>query len=218
MFKRFFFPLLSMIILLPACDKHQVKGSGNVITQERAIAGFTKVRLSGSTNIHINQGNDFSVKVKGYENLLPHFETSVANAELFLGYSNNLKVMNDNIEVFVTMPSLTGLTISGSGAIDVNGDFGTSQNLDVEMSGSGTITVQEMEPQNLNATIGGSGRLFLFGVLCANANVSIAGSGEAEVSVITKLHARISGSGTVFYKGHPVVETEISGSGRVIEQ
>ncbi len=210
------FALTALFLL--GCEKETIDGNGPVQEELRSTPEFTKISTSGSTGVKIHQGNSFQVKLKGYSNLLPHFETKVVNGELRLGYASDVSVRNDNLEVHVVMPLLTGLKISGSSEIDANGPFPAVQESTFSISGSGKMYIEEMQTNIMNAQISGSGEIFGFGLRSMNAEIDISGSGIAEVFVENQLRANISGSGTIFYRGNPTVQSTISGSGRVIPQ
>lgn len=212
--KNLLLPLLS-ILLLTACSKERLVGTGPVVTESRNVANFTKVTTSGATNVHIEKGTAFSVQVKGYSNLLPHFETRVNNQTLEVGYKNVNSIRNDNIEVLVTLPTFEGTRINGSADVTVKGDF-TSNRMDFSISGSGTIDFETGTTQNLYTDISGSGNIRLYGLTTNHADVTLSGSGTVEVNVATRLKATISGSGTVYYKGNPVIESAVSGDGKII--
>ena len=204
------------LLTLASCTKERITGSGAIVTEGRNAAFFTKVNTSGSTDVHITQGINFKVEVKGYSNLVPYMETKVTNNTLEIGYKNNVNVKNDNTEVFVTMPLLESVNTSGSSNIDVKGIFSGSTTLTASVSGSGNIDIEQGNAQQFKSTISGSGNIRAFGFLAQQADVLISGSGSTEVSAATNLKVNISGSGTVYYKGQPVIETSISGSGKVV--
>lgn len=94
---------------------------------------------------------------------------------------------------------LTGLdlaslaaTVSGSGDIDV---AGSSEDLRVEIPGSGSFGGEDLT--------------------AINGDVKISGSGSAVVNVSQSLTAVVSGSGTIDYLGNPTVDSTITGSGSV---
>lgn len=211
------FLLTAGLIMLVSCSKERVSGSGPVTTEDRSVSNFTKVSSSGSTNVHIVKGANFSVQVKGYSNLLPYFETKLRNNTLEVGYRNGTNVRNDNLEVFVTMPVFEGAAVSGSADVDVKGNF-TANRMDVSISGSGNISLQSGNTQTLDADISGSGGIAAFGVTADKADISISGSGTAEVKAVTHLKANISGSGNIYYKGAPAIESSVSGSGKLVHR
>jgi Putative auto-transporter adhesin, head GIN domain len=214
----FMYALLATTISMTACEKDRITGSGSVKTEERTLTGFTKVSTSGSTNVFITKGAAFNITVKAYENLIPYLETEVVNGTLEIHYKENTNVKNVNSEVYVTLPVLTATYISGSANIETDGIFNGST-LEASISGSGNITFDAGTYDELNYSSSGSGNLKAFGVTTKHSDISISGSGNAETMATESLNVRISGSGTVYYKGDPeTVDTEISGSGKVIKQ
>jgi len=107
--KNVFVVFAAVMLTLISCSKERITGNGSVITETRNINNFKSVSVSGSTNVYITEGAVFKVEVKGYNNLLPYFETKLVNTTLELGYKENTNVRNDNTEVFITMPVLESL-------------------------------------------------------------------------------------------------------------
>jgi hypothetical protein len=206
-------------LFLSACEKDSISGDGNVAMEKRSLGGFSKVFTSGSTLVHITKASNFSINVKGYENLLPYLETSVQNGTLKIEIDKDMRVKNANYEVFITMPDLSAISTEGSGDVDVLGDFSGNTDFELKISGSANISFEKGSTQNLSTRIEGSGDIKAFGLVAADAKPITSGSGDTEIGITNKLDARISGSGNVYYKGSPVsVDTNISGSGKVIKQ
>jgi hypothetical protein len=86
--------------------------------------------------------------------------------------------------------------------------------LEVEISGSGSAAV-EGTADDLDLRISGSGSLEAGDLQARMADVRISGAGQALVWTLEQLTARISGSGRVSYYGSPDVNKEISGAGSV---
>ena len=215
----YFFLLAAFTVAFTSCKKDPVTGNGSIQTQEREVSAFTKVSTQGSTIIHIVQGTDFEVKVKGYANLLPYLKTTVNNGTLSVRYEDTRNVRNDNSEVYITMPVLTGLSSSGSGDMHVAGEFNNNTNFDAHISGSADITVEKGAAENFVLHSSGSGSFDSFGFIAQHADIAISGSGAARITVGQKLKVKINGSGSVYYKGDPAtVDNDISGSGKVIKQ
>lgn len=213
--KKYAVLLIIISVLFIGCSKERVAGSGSIITQERSETNFTGIRMSGANNVHVTKGA-FRVQVKGYSNLLTYYETRIINGNLEVGYRGNIRIKNDNIEVYVTMPSINMLSISGAGSIDALGNFDANNALETNISGSGNISFQQGSAKNFTSTISGSGNVSAFGVIAEKANINISGSGNTEVTATSQLEVTISGSGDVYYKGTPVITSHISGSGSII--
>lgn len=214
--------LTSLLLLLPvlvlfSCNKDRITGSGPVQTESRPVAGFTKVEVYGSTNVHVVQGSAFDVQVTAYANLLPYLETRLEDNVLVIEFKRNAHIRNDNSEVTVTLPVLEGLSTNGSGNMDATGNF-TGSNMSASSSGSGQISINGGAVTNYDIDISGSGKVKSYELIASVATVHISGSGEAEVHATEVLNAHISGSGNIYYKGEPTVNTTISGSGKVIKK
>ena len=202
-----------------SCSKERVRGSGAISTEQRTVSDFSHVFVSGATDVHITQGSTLDVKVKAYDNLLPYLETKSANGTLTIAYRSNSNISNDNSEVFITMPVLAGLSTNGSGNINTSGSFEGGDQFTLSIAGSGDITIEGGNAGNLKIDISGSGNVKSFGFLVQKADVDIKGSGDASVHVTQDLKVSINGSGSVYYKGNPpVVNSQISGSGKLVAQ
>lgn len=158
------------------------------------------------------------MKVKGYSNILPYFETNVINGTLEMGFRENVNVRHNNTEVFVTLPVLNGLSVEGSGDIISTGNFTDNNQFETNIAGSGSITLENGAAANFSTSILGSGDVNAFGFTTEKATIEVAGSGDTKITATDKLKVQIAGSGNVYYKGSPNVTATISGSGRVIKQ
>lgn len=212
--------LAGMIVLLSACSKERITGSGNSKTEIRNTPSFNAVSVLGSSNVYITKGTALKVEVYGYENLLPYFETTVVNNELRVGYRSGVNIRNDNIKVYITMPDpITFLNIQGSGSISVTGNFTSTVSVDLLINGSGNIDFESGTAPKAMLRINGSGNINAYGLSAKESDAGITGSGNIKTSVTEKFIAAISGSGNIYYKGDPaIINSTVTGSGRVIKQ
>lgn len=208
----------SVTIVFSSCDKEGIWGNGSIKTEERTLNAFTKVSVEGSTQVHIIRGEDFDVAVKAYANILPHLKTKVDNGILTIKFENSVNVKNDNSEVFITMPVLNGLHTSGSGDIDVKGNFVATETFNAGISGSADISIENATSDKLKVSIAGSGDFKSFGFNAKEADIQISGSGNVELTVSEKLVAKIRGSGNIYYKNNPAIDADISGSGKLVKK
>lgn len=203
-------------MLAASCKKDVIWGKGSVETETREISSFTKVSVKGSTDVHITHSDNFNVKVKGYHNIIPYLRTYVENGTLEIKFESDKAIHKNNAEVYISMPVLEGLKTSGSGNIDVKGNFENVEHFDASISGSSNISIEKALAENLKLSISGSGDFKSFGLEAEEADVNLSGSGRAELTVHERLNVKISGSGDVYYKGEPGdVQVKISGSGKL---
>jgi hypothetical protein len=223
------------IFILPSCRK--VVGDGPLVTETRSTGNFTGVASGISGKVYITIGPVMKVDVTGQQNILNILNTHVVNGILKIDFKNDVRIKShEEIVAHITMPALDYLRLSGSGNMDVQGDVVTN-NLDINVSGSGNIAVEQAAVDNkINATVSGSGNIKVMDgsakkidltisgsggiempdVPSENATTHTSGSGIMKINVIKTLESSISGSGSVYYYGNPVISAHISGSGKLI--
>jgi hypothetical protein len=208
------------------------------VKETRNVSGFTKVSFGVAGNLYINIGPEFKVVLEGEKKYIDEVITDVSGGKLVIKKENwkmNNWRMNEKVNVYITMPELAGLGVSGSGKAEVK-DAVKTGDLNLNVSGSGKIYISEMTVSNLSCGISGSGDIILSGSgSCSKADISISGSGNydgtplkigtAEVhisgsgncscNVTESLRASVSGSGNVTYEGSPKIDAHVSGSGKV---
>ena len=212
---------------------NEIVGSGQLATQDRAVAGFLGVDLSLGS-LYITQGPRVELRIVAEDNLIPHLRTEVFGGSLVISVEPHVSLRPTRpIEIHLMAPTLEHVSILGSGNVAWPG--ATVDRLALGISGSGSIDLSDLVADWLDATISGSGHVRVSGrvidqrisisgsgsygaddLSSATAAVQISGSGSATVWVGESLIADISGSGSVFYYGNPVVAGTISGSGRII--
>ena len=203
----------------------------------REVSPFSKVSLRISAKVYVTQGEKQSVKIVAEPETLEEIITEVKDRTLNIRYPNTNIFRNWNpgkVEIFITVPEVDGLTLSGSG--DIISDNINTRILDLLVSGSGNIKIEQLTAEKVAANISGSGNINIKdGGVANELNVRISGSGNVDargfeaknVSVQTsgsgncsvvsngEIKARISGSGNVYYSGNPAIDSSVSGSGSV---
>jgi hypothetical protein len=205
--------LVATVAALVACS---TTGSGNVVSESRPVAGFTKIDLSGRGEVTIDQNGTEALTVEAEDNLMPKVTSEVVDGTLRLGEKSNLTLrQNTPIKYRVSVKEIAGLIISGSGTVTATKI--TTPHLSVDISGSGTVTLGgSVEAQEL--AISGSGDYQAKDLPSKTTTAEISGSGDAAVAVSDRLDVEISGSGRLTYYGNPPqVTQQVSGSGRVMK-
>ena len=203
--------------------------------ETRNLSGFTKVNFGVSGDLYISIGSEFKVVLEGERSLLDEIETEVSGSKLVIKKDSWHSHGNEKVTVYITMPELTGLAVSGSGKAEIK-DAVKAENIDFSVSGSGRIITADLALGKLNVGISGSGDVVVGGsgeaasadisisgsgnysgetLKIASADFSISGSGSCKCNVSDNLEASVSGSGTITYIGSPKIDARVSGSGRV---
>jgi hypothetical protein len=234
------FPWTSLLILLLAtgCGRigpwnyPTISGSGTVITEERAVAGFEQVSLGGAGRLTILQGDVEGLTITTDDNLLEHIASTVSGQRLRIGPDQVSIRPTRDIEYVLQVKDLRRLDLSGS--LSATAPSLTTDTLTLHISGSGRIDIRDLDADHCESRISGSGRVDLTGradaldlrvsgsgdyraadLLSLTAEIRISGSGDATVWVRDRLDTAISGSGSVSYYGNPKTSQSVSGSGKV---
>lgn len=207
--------------------------------ETREVSGFSGVALSGNMNVELSFGTSNTISVEGDENILPYIETKVEDGVLHVRTKNKTSLNTRNkLMVYVSLTKLTVLKVSGSGNITGNGDFSNDGKTDIALSGSGNInvginsfnetdiaisgsgnvTLKGKSTNNIEATISGSGNIDCSDVACNDVSAHVSGSGNIKVFANKSIDAKVSGSGSIYYKGSATnINLKSSGSGKIIK-
>jgi hypothetical protein len=207
-----FFSVLAFFLVLTAQAQNR---------ETRNVGSFTKIAFRVPGKLYLKQGSPQKVEIEGDKEVLQKIETEVDGNKLVIEQEGN-KWFNwgsegDNIKIYITVPSIEALSVSGSGELVGQSRF-TANNLDLNVSGSGELTIDVDATGKLDADVSGSGDIIVKGK-CNSFDSDVSGSGkiELEATVAGKANFEISGSGKIHAKGSAQnVEAEISGSGKVL--
>ncbi len=212
-------------------------------SETRNITNFNQVRNSGSMKVVLQQGENESVKVEAEGIELTDIITEVNNNELDIylkgqkgsSWKSRTKYRGKAI-VYVSFKNLKEIANAGSGTLICEGVFNTgsidirqagsgnirltklnaSAKVDATISGSGNLQIESGKGKMMETTVSGSGNIDVGRFEAEDVYAKISGSGNIVVNASKSLRAKISGSGTIGYRGGaPNVEKNISGSGKI---
>ena len=236
--------ILCLLLALPACSFTigdtqftTVKGSGNVVTEERPVSGVQRVSLSNQGDLTVVIGDTESLVIEAEDNLLQYIQTEVRGGTLEIFTQNGVSMINtDPIRYTLTVTSLEGVDINSSGGAvlpaltadgfeininssgNMNVDSLAADKLTVHISSSGQVEIAGGTVTGLDVTISSSGDLHMEDVAVQDAKVSISSSGSAYIQVSGDLKGNISSSGNIYVTGNPQVDISTSSSGKVIQK
>jgi hypothetical protein len=209
--------------------------TGQIVKQSREVGTFDGVALAFSGDIFITQGSPQKVEIEADQSVQDIIIAKIEDGTLVLKIKDGHWHDLGKINAYITMPEINQLSVSGSGDLICETPVKTNE-IDVKVSGSGSIRMQNLESHEVSAVITGSGDITLAGSTSENgeldavitgsgsfksdemafdeAEVTITGSGSAKVNVLKELETNITGSGSVLYKGNPMINANATGSGR----
>lgn len=183
------------------------------------VGEFDEVTTVGPQDVVITQGDSFSARAEGSGSALAALAVVVEDGKLVIRPKGEYRFGFDwgrleSATVYVTVPTLEGVSLAGSGDITVDKIEG--QEFVGSIAGPGTLSIAAMTFDEADFRIGGSGNVVAAGTV-RNARVSIGGSGEVRAGGLRSQTATVSigGSGDVALTAEKEVDVSIAGSGNV---
>ncbi|WP_317896761.1 head GIN domain-containing protein [Aurantibacillus circumpalustris] len=230
--------LVILSIFFQSCQKGGpwgIMGKGDNITETKDIGEFDRVHLSIDADVFYTQDSVYKVEVSAQSNILAVLSTEVKSGVLTFDFKRNVWD-HEKIKITVHSPRINEINISGSGNVTTQNAI-TTNDLELSISGSGSVYIASLNAVSLKADISGSGDVTIYSGSLISQNLSlsgfgkidaenimakictadISGSGDITVNVSDNLNATISGSGNISYKGNPTLEVDISGSGKLVK-
>jgi hypothetical protein len=210
---------LILIALLTGCipgTATSITGSGIVITREVDLTGFIKVAASHKFQVDIRQGEVFSVVIRIDDNLKKYLEVVKQDSTLKIGLDpdRTYDIQDATMEATVTMPELSGVSVSGVSRGTVTG-FRSTHALAVDVSGASSLN-GDIEAGDARFNISGGSQVALTGSV-EDVNIRASGSSEIDLKEFPVVDASVHASGasrvTVYASGQ--LETDASGGARV---
>jgi predicted small secreted protein len=229
--KRIILVILTLSLISTACYFNMIKGSGNVIQEERELNQFNEIGLRGTGTVILTQGDVQKVTITTDDNIMDLVQTNVKNGKLIIYTEGNI-MHYTKFDIDITIPEIKAISVSGSGDVVSNEQL-QCDDLELNVSGSGEIVIS-VNAEDIEASISGSGEIALQGeagevetrisgsgnmkareLTCKDASIRVSGSGNCRINATENLDVKVSGSGNVYYYGNPDISTNVSGSGSV---
>jgi len=223
-FLRFSFLLLAFPFVLTSCRHFfgkRIRGNGNVKTEDHNVSGFKNVDCSASADVYITQGEPAGVKVEGDDNLLPYIEITQEGDRLIIRDRSHVNLdPTDGLKIYITSPEYNTIDASGAGDIVGQTKITSSDELNLRLSGAGSIHMEVNAPtvdcslsgagsaylkgqaKNVDIELSGVGSTHCYDLQAENTKVDVSGVGSADVFASVKLDATVNGVGSINYKGN----------------
>ncbi|HEX6219157.1 MAG TPA: head GIN domain-containing protein [Sphingomicrobium sp.] len=213
--------LLATSVATSGCARDRVEEAGPVTERNFQVGSFDRIELAGAYDATVRTGSGPTVQAKGGENILDDLVVEVEGNVLKVhprersGFRWGWGKKHSKIELTITVPSLKGAELAGSGGIRIDKISGDS--FDGAVAGSGGLTVDQIDVASLNLSIAGSGDAKAGAGKVKSAEYDIAGSGGIDAKGVVSEDAKVSiaGSGGVSINATRTADVSIAGSGDV---
>lgn len=226
---------------LTNCDAqwgNKVKGNGKVTTITRSTSDYDQIKLAGSMNFILVEGQEGKITITGESNILDYIITETNGDKLTVKFKNNINISYGNKPIKITIPyeDISYVSLAGSGEV-TNKSVIKADKFTTKISGSGDM-VLKVDSNTTKAGVTGSGDLTLVGftkklnvsvtgsgdfhgkkLTSYDADAKVTGSGTIDLMVKKNLKARVTGSGDINYSGDTEnTDTKVTGSGDITKK
>lgn len=228
-------PILLALGLI-ACENSDLfclRGNGIIEKETRELTPYNGVVTEGEFEVFYIPDTAFYMVVETDQNLIPYIEDRVSGNTLYVDHETRKCLRSkDPIRIYVHAPEINLMSLVGSGKIIAESIY--TDELSLQIEGSGVIDVTYIDVLDLQVLITGSGEADLRGttdmaeyIITGSGTISaqnlianrcfaeISGSGAIYCHAIEKLDVLISGSGNIYFRGNPEIDSNISGTGSV---
>jgi hypothetical protein len=205
-----------LIALLAGCGPSlsdvAATGSGKLVSRSFNLSGFSKIDASHSAQVEVTRGDAYSVSVQVDDNLESRLEVSVTGDTLHIGLKNGA-YNNVTLKAQVTMPRLTGVTLSGASTL--RGELAGEQ-LVASLSGASQARLTGTAG-DVKVEASGASQALLGDLAATNVEENESGASHVEVQANGSVTGEASGASTVTVSGSPTsVNVQTSGASQVI--
>ncbi len=221
---------LGTALALTACASLFEPGAPT--TRTHNLSNVEEVELRTSGHLTIVAGDSEALTVNAGMNIIDNLTYEIRDGTLVLDAIASDSGWNQ-ISYTLVVPGLRVIRLAGSGDISAADVFRGTGTL--EVSGSGSASLDANNTSDLRVTIEGSGDVTIVGASTSlelssegsgnfngkdlqtnSATLELSGSGSAQVAVSQSLDAHVSGSGDLSYTGQPAdITSSITGSGEI---
>ena len=216
------------------CSAARSEDGGPRVERNYQVGSFDRIELAGAYDTNVRTGSAPSVRAQGNQKAIDNLEVAVKDGVLVVRHKKKMSWgwhHDGKVTLTVTVPSLRGAELAGSGDINIdrvagdsfNGTIAGSGNLKVdhievaklklEIAGSGNATAGSGRARSADYAIAGSGGIDAKGIAVDTASVSIAGSGDIDAQASNTASVSIMGSGNVELSGGAKCTVSKAGSG-----
>jgi hypothetical protein len=180
------------------------------------VGAFHRISSSASPDVVVTVGPAISVRAEGDSDAIDRLRIVVENGELRIGTrpDRGFHGWRRPLIVRVSLPSLDGAALSGSGNMRI--DRLAAPAFAATVDGSGNLEISALRVERARIAVGGSGNVQAAGAV-GQLELSVQGSGNADLRRLESRDARlaVSGSGNAELESARTADVSLSGSGNI---
>ena len=179
-------------------NSEHVSPSKDIATNTYGVPQFTAIESTIGADIdYVMTEGEPSITVEAPENYIDHLNFKVEDGVLKVRFDDNKNYSFGRVNVKASSATLEKLSILGAGDFDCDGL--ESSGMDVNVSGAGDVTFNNLKCSgDVSVTVRGAGDIDILGLSCQDISVEIMGAGDARLSgSAASAHLSIKGAGDI---------------------
>ena len=213
-----FIILLVPVLYFIGCSisgKKKVKGSGDLLTEERVLPEFDELSIANAFKVKLTCGEAQKVVISADDNLLPYIKTEMEGSKLKI-YSKETLVPVAGLDITISVQNLRGISCAGAVKLDAGGI--SAETFTLKVAGACTVNLAgEVVDFNINGA--GAAKLDSEDFLAENVKIKMAGACKASIFATKTIDVNVAGAVKVTYSGKPaIVNKSIAGAALFFEK
>ena len=197
---------------------NEITASKNIVKKSFAVGDFERISAGAIFKvIYTPAKGKPKVEVRTADNVMPLVAVAVEGGELQLRLNHNGSIRSiKSIDVYVSSPSLSGITLSGTAKGEIGGRL-EAKSFEARLSGVSSLEAGKVDADRFEARLSGSSKMTVGNVVAASAKVRASGVSKAVVAVDAGETAmNVSGSAKAVVTGKATKATySASGASKV---
>lgn|GEM_PF-957547 len=207
------------IILLMACGRRTIKGTGEVITTEKTLQTFSKVNIDAPVDVIIllTQGTP-SITISGYENLIKELTIKEVNGSLEIITNDYIHWQTDKkVTITLHVSSLPEIELHKTAHATLQG-MNATNDFKAAISGASILTTDEIKALRTEIEISGASKMYLKSVNGKELDIDISGGGQLHVedAISNVMNTELSGGGQLIISKGRIINAVYDLSGGAI--
>ncbi len=227
---------LVLIVAAGLSCRNGIRGSGNIIKENRQFSEINALSVSGSVKVNLKNGEVPSLIIEADDNIMPYLVTNVSEKNLSIKIKGINNVRNATVNVYLVVPSISKVTTSASAEVrsdeiiknsdkvSFNASSGSLINVNVDApsvfadASSGADIILTGCSKNLTVEASSGSKVDLFALQAEAASASASSGSRISVYASVDVKANVSSGGSIRYKGGATsVVKNISSGGSLIK-
>ena len=175
--KRFITFILVTLVVGIGYSQKKTEKDKEVITENRKVANYDAIEVSGAYNLVLTEGEVGKIKVKGQKEVLSYLETKVSNNVLYISIDRKYS-LKTSITVYVPIDTRLKRVV-GKGAVDISTEKKLQVgSLLVKLEGSGDLEAS-VTATSLDLQVAGAGGIDIAGE-AKTLSIYVKGAGDVD--------------------------------------